>query len=188
MKSEIMSGTFIVLSGCSGGGKSTLLAELARRGHRTVPEPGRRIVAKDLAGEGAALPWVDAAAFARRAIAMALADRAAVADVDAPVFFDRSLIDAVAALVHLGTDRGERALLDVHRYHRRVFLAPPWRDIFEGDRERRHSFEAAVAEYERLAAFYPETGYEVSILPRTTVRERADLVENYLEGFGLDVR
>jgi predicted ATPase len=35
---------FVVISGCSGGGKSTLLAELARRGYRTVEEPGRRIV------------------------------------------------------------------------------------------------------------------------------------------------
>ena len=35
---------FIILSGCSGGGKSTLLAELARRGFATVEEPGRRIV------------------------------------------------------------------------------------------------------------------------------------------------
>ena len=33
-----------VISGCSGGGKSTLLMELARRGHAVVDEPGRRIV------------------------------------------------------------------------------------------------------------------------------------------------
>jgi predicted ATPase len=35
---------FIVISGCSGGGKSTLVAELARRGYASVEEPGRRIV------------------------------------------------------------------------------------------------------------------------------------------------
>ena len=38
---------FIILSGCSGGGKSTLLAELARRGFATVEEPGRRIVIEE---------------------------------------------------------------------------------------------------------------------------------------------
>jgi hypothetical protein len=32
---------FVVISGCSGGGKSTLLAELARRGQAVVEEPGR---------------------------------------------------------------------------------------------------------------------------------------------------
>ena len=36
---------FVVISGCSGGGKSTLLSELGRRGYGTVEEPGRRITA-----------------------------------------------------------------------------------------------------------------------------------------------
>ena len=66
---------FVIISGCSGGGKSTVLAELARRGHAIVEEPGRRIVQEELRGAGCALPWVDPVAFARRAVAMALAAR-----------------------------------------------------------------------------------------------------------------
>jgi predicted ATPase len=34
---------WVVISGCSGGGKSALLSEFARRGYRTVDEPGLRI-------------------------------------------------------------------------------------------------------------------------------------------------
>ena len=45
---------FVVISGCSGGGKSTLLAELGRRGHAFVEEPGRRIVKEELKGAGSA--------------------------------------------------------------------------------------------------------------------------------------
>ncbi len=67
---------FVVISGCSGGGKSTLLAELGRRGHAVVEEPGRRIVREELQSGGTALPWTDGIAFARRAVALALADRA----------------------------------------------------------------------------------------------------------------
>jgi predicted ATPase len=52
---------FVVISGCSGGGKSTLLAELRGRGYAVVEEPGRRIVREELEGRGAALPWVDQA-------------------------------------------------------------------------------------------------------------------------------
>jgi len=58
---------FIVISGCSGGGKSTLLSELKRRGHAVVDEPGRRIIAEEMGSGGQALPWVDLAAFAERA-------------------------------------------------------------------------------------------------------------------------
>ena len=54
-----MSDRFVVLSGCSGGGKSTLQAELRRRGHATVDEPGRRIVKDESADGGTALPWID---------------------------------------------------------------------------------------------------------------------------------
>ena len=67
---------FVVISGCSGGGKSTLLEDLGRRGHATVEEPGRRIVREVLGQGGSALPWIDSSAFARRAIAMALDERA----------------------------------------------------------------------------------------------------------------
>jgi predicted ATPase len=53
---------FVVIPGCSGGGKSVLLAELGRRGYAVVEEPGRRIVREGMEGEGSALPWVDTAA------------------------------------------------------------------------------------------------------------------------------
>src|SRR5579871_994273 len=92
---------FVVISGCSGGGKSTLLAKLSRRGYTVVEEPGRRIVKEELESGGSALPWIDGAAFARRAIAMALADRASAGTPDSWVFFDRGLIDAAVGLQHL---------------------------------------------------------------------------------------
>ena len=172
---------FVVISGCSAGGKSTLLAELGRRGYAVVEEPGRRIVRDELKAKGSALPWVDATAFARRAVAMALADRVAVAGGGGWVFFDRGLIDAAAALQHL---TGEPALLPLrrsYRYHRRVFLAPLWPEIYVTDTERRHDLEAALTEYRRLLETYPSLGYEVSILPKIGVRERAEFVLSVLE-------
>lgn len=169
---------FVVISGCSGGGKSTLLDELARRGHATVEEPGRRIVSEELRSGGRALPWVDAAAFARRAIALALAD---IADITAAapegwVFFDRGLVDAAAALQHLTGKPALDMIGASQHYHRRVFLTPPWPEIYKADNERRHGMEEAIAEYGRLLEIYPALGYEVQVLPKTGVRLRADLV------------
>ena len=113
---------------------------------------------------------------------MSLADRAAVAGRGGWVFFDRGLIEAAAALQHL---TGEAALLPVcrsHRYHRRVFLAPPWPEIYVTDTERRHGFHTALPEYRRLLQTYPSLGYEICILPKTGVGERADFVLSELEG------
>jgi predicted ATPase len=172
---------FVVISGCSGGGKSTLLIELARRGHAVVDEPGRRIVKEGLGGDGSALPWVDGAAFARRAIEMALADRAAASRLDGWVFFDRGLIDAATALQYLTGEPALTTLGEEHRYHRRVFIAPPWPEIYVNDPERRHGFDDAVLEHDRLVGVYPSLGYEVVMLPKTGASERADFVMRILE-------
>ena len=166
---------FIILSGCSGGGKSTLLAELARRGFATVEEPGRRIVIEETRNGGTALPWIDIEAFARRAIAMALEDRQK-APPEGPVFFDRGLIDAASALRHINGDAFIETLRVAHRYNRLVFLTPPWPEIYRGDSERKHGFDAAVEEYERLLRDYDELGYDISVLPKSGIEERADFI------------
>jgi predicted ATPase len=67
-----------------------------------------------------------------------------------------------------------------HRFHHRVFLAPPWPEIYITDPGRCHGFDAAVAEYQRLLEAYPSLGYEVTILPTIGVSERADFVLNRL--------
>lgn len=163
---------FIFISGCSGGGKSSLLAALKARGHSVVEEPGRRIVAEATAPDDPVLPWVDMAAFARRAIDLALADRAAAAVMPGLVFFDRGLIDAAAALEHATGEPALAALGASHRYHRQVFLTPPWPEIYGTDGARRHDLDAAMAEYEAYAGL----GYALAILPRTDVESRADFV------------
>jgi len=167
---------FVVISGCSGGGKSTLLAELGRRGYAVVEEPGRRIVHEEIDGEGSALPWVDTAAFLRRAIAMSLADRVSARTLEGWVFFDRGLIDAAAGLQYLTGETVLAPLGQTHRYHHRVFLTPPWPEIYLTDSERRHGLDSAVAEYLRLLEIYPSLGYEVSILPKIGAAERADFI------------
>jgi predicted ATPase len=168
---------FVVISGCSGGGKSTLLTELGRRGHAIVEEPGRRIVKEELREGGVALPWEDGSAFARRAIAMALEDRTLAASSKGWVFFDRGLVDAAAALQQLTGEPALATLAREHRYHETVFLTPPWPDIYVNDPERRHDIEAAEEEYSRLLDVYPSLGYTVAVLPKAGVSQRADFIE-----------
>lgn len=176
-----MSDRFVVLSGCSGGGKSTLLAELRRRGHACVDEPGRRIVREQLACGGIALPWYDMAAFVRRAIEVALADRLKAGAEQGWVFFDRGLVDAASALEHATSRSALQAIASEHRYYPTVFLTPPWPEIFVADPERRHGLEDAIAEYERLERAYRALDYMVMVLPRTSVEERADLILGKLQ-------
>jgi len=172
---------FVIISGCSGGGKSTLLAELQRRGHAVVEEPGRRILRDEMRVGGERLPWVDKVAFLRRILAVALEDHEeATKEGHERVFFDRGFIDAAAALEELTGELFLSRLNQAHRYHKRVFLAPPWPEIYVQDEERRHGSDAALREFERLQRAYPALGYRVLMLPKTSVAERADFVLNSL--------
>ena len=153
-----------------------MIAELARRGFATVAEPGRRIVAEEQAGSGAALPWVDPLAFAHRALAMALADREGAASLPGPVFFDRGPIDAAASLEHLTGAPWVARIGQAHPVNRHAFLAPPWPEIHVRDDARRHGFDEALAEYARLERAHAGLGCTLHLLPKVDVAARADFV------------
>lgn len=163
----------VLITGCSGGGKSTLVADLAARGFATVPEPGRRIVREALATGAPVLPWEHPAAFARAALAMASADLAGCVCAG-PAFFDRGTVDAALALEHAAGVAAERSLAGLPRYAETVILVPPWPALFAADAERRHGLDAAIAEYERIAEALPRLGYRAAILPQGPVAERVD--------------
>ena len=63
-----------------------------------------------------------------------------------------------------------------HCYHRLVFFAPPWSEIYEHDDERQHGFDTAADEYARLLADYPSLGYDIVVLPRIGMAKRADFI------------
>ncbi len=167
---------FTVISGCSGGGKSTLLAELSRRGFFVIEEPGRRIVVEEQTTGGPALPWLDLEAFLHKAVQKSQDDLRHAALHDGHVFFDRGLFDALSALAEV---RGSRSVLEpaAHpRFGKTVFLTPPWPEIYRTDAERQHGFDAAMGEYERLLQDYWAMGYEVIELPKISVAARADFI------------
>lgn len=107
---------------------------------------------------------------------MALDDRSRMRATTGWVFFDRGLIDAAVALQHATGEPVVDALGLAHRYHRRVFLTPPWPEIYRRDGARQHDLGAAIAEYDRLLTSYRHLGYEAVILPKATVEERAGLI------------
>ncbi|MGF1475819.1 MAG: AAA family ATPase [Geminicoccaceae bacterium] len=177
----------VIVSGCSGGGKSSLLAEMSRRGYPVMPEPGRQIVKEQLFVGGPGLPWVSDKKFAELCVSRGVHFFNSAQAGDRPVLFDRSILDNICALMRGGTDIPPylTSALKRYRYASRVFLVPPWPELFAADAERRHSFADAVAEYEHLLACYPANGYEVVLIPKASVGARADFLEEMLARDGL---
>ena len=91
----VVKNNYVIISGCSGGGKSTLLSELASRGYSVVPEPGRQIVKEQAAINGNALPWTNLEKFLDLALSRYLFQFNSLKEQQQLVFFDRGIIDAV---------------------------------------------------------------------------------------------
>jgi predicted ATPase len=151
---------------------------MAARGYATFPEPGRQVVKEEELIGGDALPWTNPRAFAERCIARAAFFFNTADPARGPVLFDRSIIDAVAALARLGEVPAPcAAAARAYRYGPHVFMVPPWPELFATDPERRHAFDAARAEYDDLMRAYPVHGYTTVIVPRAGILERADFLE-----------
>ncbi|MFC4291595.1 AAA family ATPase [Sphingorhabdus arenilitoris] len=166
----------IVISGCSGGGKSSMIDALAERGFATVQEAGRMIVREEMAIGGGALPWLNPEAFALRLAEKAIAQFQDTENQVGHVFMDRSLIDPVAYLEqhNLAVPAELTKAIHTYRYHKSVFIVPPWSEIYVKDAQRPKSFDEALLEFAPLHAAYQKAGYSIIKLPKIPIDERVD--------------
>lgn len=177
-----MKNKLIVISGCSGGGKSTLLSELANMGYSIVPEIGREVVKDQLNIDGTALPWKDAKSFCELLIKKSIDAYHQANQMyhvkHEVIFFDRSFIDGISWYQSQNYPDNDKYnyFINELKFYSTVFMVPPWKEIFSQDEERKHTFEDAINEYNRLMIMYPKYGYQISIIPKTTVKERIDFL------------
>lgn len=176
----IVKSNYVVISGCSGGGKSTLLTELASRGYQVVPEPGRQIVKEQRVIGGDALPGTNLNKFLELVLSRYLYQFNSQNESQKFIFFDRGIIDALLL------DQPQPAYFQnaarQFRYNRLVFLVPPWEEIFANDPERKHDFTSAKKEFDELLIKYKNYGYETVLIPKVAVKERANFI---LERLGI---
>lgn len=170
---------FTIITGGPGAGKTSLIEELRRQGFCATTEAGRAIIRDQTLIGGRAVHTGDAALFAELMLAWEMRSYRIAEETAAPaVFFDRGIPDLTGYMRLLG--RPVPAHMDAaarqFRYRRRVFVAPPWPEIYATDAERGQDFAEAVATCEAISAAYADCGYELITLPRTTVSERAGFV------------
>ncbi|ABB09312.1 AAA family ATPase [Burkholderia lata] len=174
---------FFVVTGGPGSGKSTLLDALEGAGFARSQEAGRGVIRDQMAIDGHALPWRDSAAFAELMLSWEMRSYDLARDARGPVFFDRGVPDVVGylRLTGLAVPAHADAAARRFRYHRRVFIAPPWPDIYAQDTERRQDFAEAVRTYDAMVACYTSYGYRLVELPRESVQARVRFVMDALD-------
>jgi predicted ATPase len=173
----------VVITGGPGAGKTTLLEALRQRGYACVPEAARTIIRDQVAIGGRALHDQDTELYAEITLTWDMRNHREATVLAGPVFFDRGLPDRVGYQIMRGLPVPPHvtAAVELFRYHRRVFVAPPWPEIYVHDEERKHDFEHALRAHEATLAGYARAGYETIILPKVDVETRVDFVLHGLD-------
>lgn len=140
-----MTQRFFVLTGGPGSGKSALLDALERAGYARSVEAGRGIILDQQTIEGRALPWSDPTLFAEMMLSWEMRSYHIAMRSSGTLFFDRGVVDVLGylRLTGLPVPKHVRRAVETFRYKRHVFIAPPWKEIYTKDRERKQDFEEA---------------------------------------------
>jgi predicted ATPase len=169
---------FFVLTGGPGSGKTSLIEGLQAAGFSASIEAGRAIIKHQAAISGPGLPWNDPALFAEAMLSWEMRSYDMAQQEPGIVFFDRGVPDVAGYLRLTGLPAPDhlRRACDLYRYNRRVFIMPPWPEIFRQDGERKQDFDEAERTYRAMVETYSGCGYDLVEVPCAPVEERVDFV------------
>lgn len=131
---------------------------------------------------GDALPWANTLRYTQLMIARSIAAYGEHTPASGIVFMDRGIPDAAcyARLIGLPLFDDLKTACEEYRYNKMVFMAPPWKEIYATDSERKQTYAEAIATYEKMAEVYREYGYWPVELPKTSPLERAEFVLSHI--------
>jgi predicted ATPase len=170
-----------VITGGPGFGKTVLIEKLRNMGYPVGEEAVRRIIIQQIECQGDILPWKNVSKFEKLLMQerIGFLNRIDKQDI---AFSDRGLPDQAGFSMFKGksiSNELSSAIL-LNRYAKKVFVTPPWGQIYTNDPIRTETFEEAVKIHQCITQAYEENGYELIDLPLTTPDQRIAFIINSL--------
>jgi predicted ATPase len=164
----------IVIIGGPGTGKTTIINELIANGYCCYPEISRQVTLEAQKKGIEQLFLKNPLLFSE----LLLEGRkkqfeSACNEPHEMVFLDRGIPDVLAYMHYIGDSYPSffDAACKEHIYSK-IFILPPWEEIYISDQERYENFEQAKLIYNHLTETYQNYGYELIEVPKDSVDKR----------------
>jgi predicted ATPase len=173
---------YYIFTGGPGTGKTTTLLALQKKGYTVVEENARRIIKEQNETGGNATHEGDKKAFCELMLASNINDFQQYLHTIDSILFDRG-IAGLLGYKDLAADEDWGDLLreieiavQRYRYNDKVFVFPPWQEIYSTDEQRAHTFEEAIESYNAVTQAHSDAGYSLIEVPKTTVEKRVEFI------------
>lgn len=168
----------IVIIGGPGSGKTSIIDKLVEMGHCCYPEISREVTLKAKEEGIDQLFLTNPLLFSEMLIQGRKQQyQNAVNETHDIVFIDRGIPDVLAYMNFIGDDYPSH-FEDIcnENIYTKIFILPPWKDIYESDNERYENYEQSEIIYTHLVETYQNFGYELVEVPRDTVEKRVAFI------------
>lgn len=177
-----MNQKIILLIGGPSSGKTTLINHLEAEGYICYPEISREITL-NARNEGVDHLFLEnPMLFSERLLEGRIKQYENAIKEVKTVFIDRGIPDVLAYMDFIGDTYPEEFTAACENYkYDKVFLLPPWEEIYESDTERYESYEEATKIHDYLVATYKKFGYDLHEVPKTFVAARFQFIIDHLK-------
>jgi predicted ATPase len=164
----------IVIIGGPGTGKSSIIKGLETKGYCCYPEISREVTLEAQKRGIEQLFLEDPLLFSQMLLDGRIKQfNNAQNEPHQWVFIDRGIPDVIAYLDYIGDDFPEHFDSACRKnVYTKIFMLPPWEEIYESDSERYENFEQAKTIYKHLTKTYTDYGYNLIEVPKDSVDNR----------------
>lgn len=164
----------IVIIGGPGTGKSSIIGGLVAKGYCCYPEISREVTLEAQKRGIEQLFLEDPLLFSQMLLDGRIKQfNSAQNEPHQWVFIDRGIPDVVAYLDYIGDDYPNHFVdACTENVYTKIFILPPWEEIYESDSERYENFDQAKTIYKHLTKTYINYGYDLIEVPKDSIDNR----------------
>lgn len=172
-----------MITGAPGTGKTTIIEALLALKHQCFSEVSRDITLEAREKGIEQLFLTDPLLFSKHLLEKRSQQYSDALNLTTDlIFFDRGVPDVFAYLNFANENYDfDCKLINSENKYTKIFITPPWKEIYTTDNERFESFEQALEIHSHIINTYKQLNYIPITIPTGTVEERINFILSNIE-------